>query len=158
MSRPPPPRRKSRVFARLFWVILVLGLLGSLALNLLLFVAVGVLGAGSLDDGGRVQEKFVSGNRSGADKVAIISIEGTILSGEGFFKQEIDHARKDIEDGNLKAIVLRVNSPGGTVNGSDYMLHHLRELVKTKEGTHDPDRGQHGHVRLPAAAITSRCV
>ena len=27
-------------------------------------------------------------NRHGTDKVAILSIEGTILSGEGFFKQQ----------------------------------------------------------------------
>ena len=25
--------------------------------------------------------------------------------------------------------MLRVNSPGGTITGSDYMLHHLRKLV-----------------------------
>jgi protease-4 len=136
----------------------VLGLLGSLALNLLLFVAVGVLGAGSLDDGGRVQEKFVSGNRSGADKVAIISIEGTILGGEGFFKQEIDHARKDIEDGNLKAIVLRVNSPGGTITGSDYMLHHLCELVKVKEGTQIPIVVSMGALAASGGYYVSMCV
>ena len=35
-----------------------------------------------------MQEKYFSLNRYGTDKVAILSIEGTILSGEGFFKQQ----------------------------------------------------------------------
>ncbi len=150
-----PPRRKSRVLVRLLWVVLLLGLLSSVALNLLLFVAVGVLGGGSSDEGGRVQEKFVSGNRDGSDKVAILSIEGVILGGEGFFKQQIDHARKDIEDGNLKAIVLRVNSPGGTITGSDYMLHHLRELVK---GKHIPIVVSMGALAASGGYYVSMCV
>ena len=54
----------------------------------------------------------------------------TIVDGEGFFKRQIDHARRDCEKGRLKAIVVRVNSPGGTITGSDYMLHQLRELAQ----------------------------
>ena len=138
---PTPPRRKSRFFVRLLLVFLVLGFFGSLMLNLLL---VGVAAMSGIDSENRVQEKFVSHNRNARDKVAILSIEGTILSGEGFFKQQIDHARKDAEDGTLKAIVLRVNSPGGTISGSDYMLHHLQKLA---EDTQDSHRGQHGRHR-----------
>jgi protease IV len=127
----PAPRKKSSLLSRIFWGIVLMGLLGSVALNLLLFVTVAMLGFG-MDEEGRVREQFVSGDRFAADKVAIFSIEGTILSGEGFFRHQIEHARKDIEAGNLKAIVLRVNSPGGTISGSDYMLHHLRELAKLR--------------------------
>jgi protease IV len=123
---PAPPPRKSRVLVRLLVVFLLMGLVGSLVLNGLLMAVVG-LATGESE--GRVQEKFVSHNRHGTDKVAIFSIEGTILNTEGFFKQQLDHAKKDIEEGNLKAIVLRVNSPGGTISGSDAMLHYLRKLA-----------------------------
>lgn len=122
------PQPKSRTLARLFMVFLVIGLLGSLAVNVMLVGVVGMLGLSSDDGEGRVQEKFFSHDRGGSQKVAILSIEGTILSGEGFFKKQLDHAKKDIEDGELKAIVVRVNSPGGTITGSDYMLHYLRKL------------------------------
>ncbi len=128
-----PPRRKSGFFVRLFWAVILLGLLGSAALNLLLFAMIGLSGFGSFQDGKQVQEKYHSLNRHGRDKVAILSIEGTILSGEGFFREQIEHAKRDAEKGNLKAIVVRVNSPGGTITGSDYMLHHLRELAKTAD-------------------------
>jgi protease-4 len=133
-------------------VLLLIGLMSSLVLNGLLFTVVGIISA---DGETRVQEKYVSHNRHGAQKVAIFSIEGTILSGEGFFKNQIDHARKDIEDGNLKAIVLRVNSPGGTISGSDYMLHHLRKLV---EDTHIPVVVSMGPVAASGGYYVSMCV
>ncbi|MEN6404969.1 MAG: signal peptide peptidase SppA [Thermoguttaceae bacterium] len=122
----PAPRRKPRIFLWIVVIFLVVGLFGSFGLNLLLLA---VLGGGALDEP-RVQERFVSHNRFGAEKVAILSIEGTILTGDGFVKQQIDHARKDIADGNLKALVVRVNSPGGTINGSDFILHHLHQLAQ----------------------------
>ena len=128
-SAAAPPPRKSRFFLRLLFVLLLLGLVGSLALNGVMMALLGLAGFGSSDGEGRVREQFYSHNRWGTAKVAILSIEGTILTGDGFFKQQIDHARKDAENGSLKAIVVRVNSPGGTISGSDYMLHHLRKLA-----------------------------
>jgi protease-4 len=62
--------------------------------------------------------------------VAIITIKGTIITGEGFIKKQIDQAK---EDEDVKAIVLRVNSPGGTVTGSDYIYHHLQELIAERK-------------------------
>jgi protease-4 len=121
----PPKRRFS--WARLFTVLLAFGLLGSLLLNVLLLA---VISLSSLESEPRVQEKFFSHQRDAHDKVAILSIEGTILDGEGFFKRQIDRATKDAKDGNLKALVVRVNSPGGTITGSDYIYHHLRKLAQ----------------------------
>jgi protease-4 len=120
-----PPRRSW--FARLLVALLLMALFGSIMLNLILLALMGFSGQ---DADARVQEKHFSHTRHAPNKIAIFSIEGTILRGEGFFKRQIDHARREIEDGRLKAIVLRINSPGGTVVGSDYMLHHLRELRK----------------------------
>ncbi len=124
--RAPSAPRSSGVFTRILVFFLVMITIGSVMLNFLLMA---VLGLTTAEVDGRVQEKYFSHNRNGLDKIAIFSIEGTILSGEGFFKNQIDHARDDIENGNLKAIVVRVNSPGGTISGSDYMLHELRKLA-----------------------------
>lgn len=76
-----------------------------------------------------IEEKFVSGEEFAADKVAIISVEGVIIDGDGFVKQQIDRIRKD---DSVKAVVVRVDSPGGTVTGSDYIYHHLAKLRKEK--------------------------
>ena len=127
---PMPPRSRSRFLGRLLLVFLVLGLFGSLLLNVMLFAAANLGGFASLEMDRKVQEKHFSHRRSAENKVAIISVEGTILTGEGFVKRQIDRAMKDPD---VKAVVLRVNSPGGTVSGSDYMYHHLCELAKKKK-------------------------
>ena len=127
---PAMQRHRPSFLARFLFGLFVLAFLGSLALNFLLGATAVVGGLGSSDSEVRIQEKFFSHDRSAQDKVAILSIEGTILSGEGFFKSQVDRALQDAKDGHLKAIVVRVNSPGGTITGSDYMLHHLKQLVK----------------------------
>jgi protease-4 len=53
-----------------------------------------------------------------------------ILDADGFVKQQIDRVR---QDDNVVAVVLRVDSPGGTVTASDYLLHHLRKLRQERE-------------------------
>ncbi len=77
-----------------------------------------------------IQEKFHSGSRFARDKVAVITIAGVIMDGEGFVKQQIDRV---LQDDNVKAVVVRVNSPGGTVSGSDYMYHYLTRLREEKK-------------------------
>ena len=71
-------------------------------------------------------EKFVAGDRSACDKIAIIAIEGIITNNEdGFIAKQI---RKVMSDTDVKAVVLRVESPGGTMSGSDYYLHLLKKM------------------------------
>lgn len=76
-----------------------------------------------------IEEKYHSGAKFATDKIAIISIEGVIMEGDGFVKQQIDRIR---EDEHVKAIVVRVDSPGGTVTGSDFIYHHLKKLRAEK--------------------------
>jgi protease-4 len=80
----------------------------------------------------------------GGGKIAIIEVEGTLIDARagGFlqagenplslFVQELDQAAGD---GSVKAIVLRVNSPGGSVTTSDTMYEALRTF---KQKTHKP--------------------
>jgi protease-4 len=128
VDRPPPPRPPKRrsLLGALFLVLLLLGLGFSLLLN------VGLLFSGAgFDSQTKVQEKFVSHSRYARDKIAIMPVEGVILDeDEGFVKRQIDHVRKDK---NVKAVVLRVDSPGGTVTGSDFLLHHLNKLREERE-------------------------
>ena len=77
------------------------------------------------------------------DKIAIIEVEGMLANARGgllapgdnplsLFTQELDKAA---DDSSVKAIVLRVNSPGGTVSASDAMYTILKQF---KEKTHKP--------------------
>ena len=78
---------------------------------------------------GNITEKYVSGGKYAQDKIAVISIEGVIMEGDGFVKRQIERVH---EDEHVKAIVVRVDSPGGTVTGSDFIYHHLNKLRKEK--------------------------
>lgn len=71
-------------------------------------------------------EKYHSLSRTASNKIAIIDVSGTIIDGEdSFTKKQIDRVKQDT---SVIGAVLRINSPGGTVTGSDYLYHHLKQL------------------------------
>jgi len=78
----------------------------------------------------RVIEQWHSLSRTARDKVAIVSVAGAIMGGEGFARTQIDQVA---DDPAVKAIVLRINSPGGTVSGSDEIHHRLSKLVADRD-------------------------
>lgn len=72
-----------------------------------------------------------------SDKIAIISIDGVIAdrrrggwfrSGENPVSLFIEKLDKAAADRSVKAVILRLNSPGGTVAASDIMYHRLRQF------------------------------
>jgi protease-4 len=75
---------------------------------------------------GGPQERYHSLSEGADKKIAIITVAGAIMDQEGFIKQQIDRVRADKD---VVAIVLRIDSPGGTVTASDYLHHHLKELA-----------------------------
>lgn len=77
-----------------------------------------------------VNEKYHSGSKTSQNKIAVINVTGVIMDGEGYVRKQIDLVK---DDKNVKAVVVRVDSPGGTVTGSDYILHHLRKLKQERD-------------------------
>lgn len=77
----------------------------------------------------KLHEQWHSLSKTASDKIAVISIEGTIMGHEGYAKKQIDQVRYDE---HVRAIIVRVDSPGGTVTGSDYLYHHLKKLAAEK--------------------------
>jgi len=83
------------------------------------------------DHTGGLQERHHSlSTKNTASKIAVLNASGVIMSGQGFVKQQIDQIRKD---DSVKGIVLRIDSPGGTVYGSDFMYHHLVKLREERD-------------------------
>jgi len=111
----------------------IFGWFGWIAAIICLFMVFSAWSAYSdyMDEDKGITEKFVSGSKAADDKIAVITIDGVIMEdGDGFVKKQIDRVS---EDEDVKAIVVRVDSPGGTVSGSDYILHHLNELREDKD-------------------------
>jgi protease-4 len=72
-----------------------------------------------------------------SDKIAIIDVDGLLAnrrrggwlrSGENPVSLFIEKLDKAAADQSVKAVVLRLNSPGGTVAASDIMYHSLMEF------------------------------
>lgn len=114
---PPPPRRRGRFW---FW----LGWLGFALCGVTLLTQCSAR-RDYFDVTGGITEKYHSGAADATDKIAIIAVRGLIMDGHGFVKNQIDRVRADQ---NVKAVVLRVDSPGGTVTGADFIYHHLEKL------------------------------
>ena len=79
---------------------------------------------------GGPQERYHSLSKEASEKIAIVTVAGTIMEGDGFVKEQLDRVRKDDE---VVAVVLRIDSPGGTVTGSDYLYHHIRQLCEQRK-------------------------
>jgi protease-4 len=90
------------------------------------------------------EQTVIPGRGFHPGKIALIEVEGMLLNMRtgGFmqptendlsrFTQELDLAAKDDD---VKAVVLRVNSPGGTVTAADIMYESLKRF---KAQTHKP--------------------
>lgn len=64
-----------------------------------------------------------------ANRIGVISIEGMITNPEPFLKQLVEFKK----DGRIKAIILRINSPGGAVGPSQEIYREVRKTIKTKK-------------------------
>lgn len=68
------------------------------------------------------------------EKIAVLYASGTIVEGDGFdgiqSKTYVDAIREISSKDNIKALVLRINSPGGSANASEEILYELQELKK----------------------------
>lgn len=113
-----------------------------------LLAGVGALACISIDlPTGRVEplvESTVGGDADSRNKVLVLEIEGVILEtpevsdffgtlSEGMagrLREELDRAR---EDDAIVAVLLRINSPGGTVTGSDLVYREI-ERFKQERG------------------------
>src|SRR4030042_743726 len=73
------------------------------------------------------------------DKIAVIDVDGLLINrrkhgwmqeGDNPVSLFVEKLDKAASDRNVKAVVLRINSPGGTVAASDIMYHSLREFKR----------------------------
>ena len=92
------------------------------------------------EEPGPLKEKTISGY--GRDKILLMEVTGVILEGPhrllgltkgvtspSRIKEELEIADKD---DRVKAVVLKINSPGGTVSAADVILHGLKAFKAAK--------------------------
>ena len=114
----PPPKKRS-LFAKFCSAIGVSVFLLSLVMNIYLLLALAAL------SGKKFDEKTIT---DGSDDqiVAVYNITGVINDESA---AEFKTFYKSVKDNkNVKAVVLRVDSPGGTVSASDAIYHKILTL------------------------------
>src|SRR5207253_2920996 len=126
---PPYPSSGGATAGR---IVLALLLVASIGLNVFLICGGYFLGRlGTSEPGGALlHERFLSGSQTAMDKIAVVRIEGTILEGQiGYALKQIEQAA---DDPAVKAVVVRIDSPGGSISASDD-LH--QQLTYLRDGT-----------------------
>ena len=111
--------------------------------------------------GGRNNEEI--GLKTG-DRVAVIKIEGAILSGDsedGMFSASgattgnvMAELRAAAQDKSVKAVLLRINSPGGSVTAAEEIAREIRRL---KEETKKPVIASMGDTAASAGYWLAAC-
>ena len=107
-------QRLGRWFARTLLIL-------SLLLNVYLFFLLGLYSSGET-----VSHVHVRGERFARDKIAIVRVDGLIA--EGFTRQTLRELEEAGRDESVKAVILAINSPGGTITASDELHHHILKL------------------------------
>jgi protease-4 len=114
-------------------------LLGRLCLLAAIVLQAGCITVNLIQPPGPVTEMKLSGTGDG--KILLLDLSGVISSQDkegiipqpnmlAMFKEELTMASKDDK---IKAVVVRINSPGGTVTASDILYHELREFKAKKK-------------------------
>jgi protease-4 len=123
IPQPPPPRRRGRgILWTLFVLLVVFG--GIAALGFWGIYSLGRSLAYSTDDW--LEEKHHSGNASSPHKIAIVSAEDVIMDVTA--KHVIRQLKAASKDSRVKAVVLKVDSPGGTISASDHIHRGVQKL------------------------------
>jgi protease-4 len=102
------------------------------------FLLLGIIGLGAVvaggsaaTDDGITEKTLIEGDRS--LKIAVINIEGVIESEmSDLVRRQINRAEND---SNVKALIVRISSPGGAVSSSDQIHYYISRF---KKHTHKP--------------------
>lgn len=131
----PPPQKSSGSGWKIFCVVLLVLLLGSIGLHALTFAGSllsGVTTAGA--QSGMNFHEVVVDNPHAHDKIAILEVKGMISSepwsrgGKSLADVIEDQLRYAAEDESVKAVILKVDSPGGEVMASDDIANAIRKF------------------------------
>lgn len=106
--------------SNLVWIVVIAGV------ALLAFSSILILGALVISEGGGF-------SGVGGDRIAVIPVEGVI--GDEMAKTVNRQLKQYGDDGRIKAIILRIDSPGGGVAASQEIYREVKRIKEEKKKT-----------------------
>jgi protease-4 len=122
---PPPPPGQAIVIERRERAGILRRLVTTVVVLLFLLLLLGGLLTRESGLPTRLPERYVAGELS-APKIAVIEVDGMIL--DSTVEHVLKQLRQARDDDAVKAVVLRVDSPGGSVSGSDRIWREVEVL------------------------------
>ena len=121
---PPQPRRSVLGPSILGCSLGCGGLLIAFFLIGMLFAGVGAI-TQAIEKSNEVTRVYVAGESSAAKRIAILQIHETLEDTDGFINDQIEDI---LLDDTVQAVILRMDTPGGTVSASDFFYNKLTKL------------------------------
>ncbi|MCX5655419.1 MAG: signal peptide peptidase SppA [Planctomycetota bacterium] len=132
LAPPPAPKPARRVSALTVIALVLLGL--SLAANAVLVIAlVAMAGFSGIDGFGYTEDAYVERvieKGSSSNKIVVIRVEGIIE--ESMAEALRLQLQRAAHDRSVKAVILRINSPGGGLTASDMIYHDVKTILEEK--------------------------
>ncbi|MBP8303461.1 MAG: signal peptide peptidase SppA [Phycisphaerae bacterium] len=119
---PQPPRKKG-LWRGLWGIVTFLSMAANIALAVLLVGVLALFATGGLR-GGFQEEVLQPGPHTA--KIVVIPIEGVIDADQA--RRVTGQLKAAREDQAVKGLILRIDSPGGSISGSDQIYHEVRRF------------------------------
>jgi len=123
------PPKKGTGWKVFFGIVLALSVLANIALVLML---IGIVAIFTTGQGGLFTEEVIRKGPS-RTKIAVIAVEGIINSEQA--KDVYRQLKQARQDRYVRGLIIRVNSPGGTISGSDQIYN---EILKYRDEEKKP--------------------
>jgi protease-4 len=122
----PPPRRRGGFARAIFTTLAILIFIGSIALNVVLLMMFAI----AHPDGHLHSKNLRDGDP--ATKIAVIPLHGLIGTEAA---EKFEHTLREVKDDrDVKALIIELDTPGGSVTASDEIYHQVEQY---KADTHN---------------------
>lgn len=133
----PPPRRMSKI-AKVLLIIGIVGFLGfAFGIGISILAVIGGVGADFASSGILEEQIIEVAEDPTAGKIVVIDLSceifgrGSRYSGTGSVHSLSRQFRHAAKDENVKAVILQVDSPGGSLTASDIIYSEVKRFKET---------------------------
>ena len=119
-------------------IVMICGFSFFMFLIIALLFSPGLLLSNTIGSNAPLKQTHISGRKESPNKIAVISIDGVILDNDSSWGNTVkmktirSQLKEAIQNEEIKAVLLYINSPGGEITATDIIHHHIKKLKQKK--------------------------